>query len=92
MEVTVSMDKLDEYVIDDKHKMHAPKHFFEEAMLEISRTIFLTLAKYCLESEINVLPGRRFHDLLDKCGVDFDRQTIKGILELQSKGYLKVEI
>ena len=91
MKIIVNKSKLDGFIIDNEGKLRKPKYFEETGLRTLSKTIFETVADYCIRTAQTKISGDDFHTILDLQKIDFDRDTIAAIVSLQQHDYLKIE-
>lgn len=92
MVLTINPSKFADFVLDNQGVIHAPRYFKESELMEKSKQIILIIAKYYLLQEETVIKGSIFHKLLDEAEIDFDRNVVKALLELQDQDYFEMSI
>lgn len=92
MVLTINPSKFADFILDNQGEIHSPRYFEESELMEMSKQITLIIAKYYLSQEETVIKGSIFHNLLDEAEIDFDRNVVKALLELQDQDYFEMSI
>lgn len=92
MVLTINPSKFADFVLDNEGKVYAPMYFQESRLMELSKEIAKIIAKYYLSEEETQIKGSKFHELLDEAKIEFDRNTVKAVLELQEQDYFEMSI
>jgi len=92
MVLTINPSKFGDFVVDNQGEIHAPRYFKESELMELSKEIALIIAKRYIETGETVIKGTIFHNLLDEDRIDFDRNVVKAVLELQENDYFEMNI
>ena len=90
MVLTINQSKFAGFVLDNGGELHAPRYFQESRLMELSKEIVLIIAKYYLSEEETQIKGTKFHELLDEAKIEFDRNAVKAVLELQDNDYFEM--
>ena len=92
MVLTINPSKFGDFVLDNNGELHVPRYFEESELMEKSKQIILIIAKFYLSQEETVIKGSIFHNLLDEAEIEFDRNVVKALLELQDQDYFEMSI
>lgn len=88
MDLIINQSKLKSCVVNDKGELKMPKYLSELPLMEFSKEILKLIVSYCLKAETDVVPGSHFNVILDDNKIDFDREVVKALIELNTKGYI----
>lgn len=92
MVLTINPSKFADFILDNNGELHAPRYFKESQIMELSKEIVTIIARYYLATNETVIKGSKFHELLDENRIEFDRQAVKAVLELQENDYFEMSI
>ena len=92
MVLTINPSKFADFVEDNEGKIYAPRYFQEAELMELSKKIALIIAKQYISEEETVIKGSKFHNLLDEAEIEFDRNVVKALMELQDNDYFEMSI
>lgn len=92
MVLTLNPSKFGDFIIDNEGEIHVPQYFQELQLMQLSKEIILIIAKYYLVEERTEIKGTTFHRLLDDEKIEFDRNAVKAMLELQENDYFEMSI
>ena len=92
MVLTINPSKFADFILDNSGELHAPRYFQESQIMELSKEMVSIIAKYYLDTNETVIKGSKFHELLDENRIEFDRQAVKAVLELQENDYFEMSI
>ena len=90
MNLIINQSKLKFCVLDNNGKLKMPKYLRDLPLMKLSKEILKLIVSYCLKAETDIVPGSHFNVILDDNKIDFDRDVVKALLELNNEGYLKI--
>lgn len=92
MVLTINQSKFADFVLDNDGKLYSPRYFQESNLTDTAKEVAKIIAKHYLSEEETIIKGTKFHELLDRENIEFDRGVVKAVLELQGNDYFEMSI